>query len=106
MCIRDRHEAVACRIRPSIQALGHIWTGREGDRTDTPVSYTHLDVYKRQYQGYMKRGTSLLVLFMLIIMLGTLLNMVPVALFSLVVWMYSVSYTHLAAGIHSADRPV
>ena len=43
----------------------------------------------QMYQGYMKRGTSLLVLFMLIIMLGTLLNMVPVALFSLVVWMYS-----------------
>ena len=43
----------------------------------------------QMYQGYMKRGTSLVVLFMLIIMLGTLLNMTPVALFALVVWMYS-----------------
>ena len=36
----------------------------------------------QMYQGYMKRGTSLVVLFMLIIMLGTLLNMTPVALFA------------------------
>ena len=37
----------------------------------------------------MKRGTSLLVLFMLIIMMGVLLNLTPLGLFSLVVWMYS-----------------
>lgn len=43
----------------------------------------------QMYQGYMKRGTSLLVLFMLIIMMGVLLNLTPLGLFSLVVWMYS-----------------
>ena len=37
MCIRDRH-----KIAPSGRKVGHFLT-------TTAVSYTHLDVYKRQH---------------------------------------------------------
>ena len=44
----------ALLLRPDPQA---IWpAGAALERTPGPVSYTHLDVYKRQYQGSANRG--------------------------------------------------
>ena len=57
MCIRDRHESVRrffpsvvaarCRLLP-FPALLPAVPGEHTGIGETPVSYTHLDVYKRQ----------------------------------------------------------
>ena len=54
MCIRDSHEAghaVAgfyCKHHPRVHEITIIPRGQAAGYTMYPVSYTHLDVYKRQ----------------------------------------------------------
>ena len=48
MCIRDRDKIVNEDYSPAA-VLGELKAqGKEGDFSVTAVSYTHLDVYKRQ----------------------------------------------------------
>ena len=55
MCIRDRDYAVLSYEEPyealkAVTTQGHINAMYDQDGVLRPVSYTHLDVYKRQYE--------------------------------------------------------
>ena len=53
MCIRDRASAEQQRLLQDFAANLHSNTAQEADEAPpdaAPVSYTHLDVYKRQSQ--------------------------------------------------------
>lgn len=60
----------------------------------------------QMYQGYMKRGLSLITLFFLCIMAGMLLLLEPLVLTALIVWMYSFFDTfNLRAQIIAENAP-
>ena len=79
MCIRDRMIIVPSNVKP--KAVNILATSSAGNGV-VPVSYTHLDVYKRQamYSGVQINGQPVEFTFALILM-----NMIPVIIVAILV---------------------